>query len=138
MGEVEHQSDRIFPKLENDSTIADGRLTALLDDGAEFTGRLSFEGVVRLGGKFKGEIFTRDTLVINPGAHIEADVEADVVVISGTFIGNVAARRRVIMHPPAIFRGTVTTPSLRIDEGVTFEGASYMPTTSGVETEVSS
>ena len=130
MGEAERSTERVFPKLMPESTITDGRLTALLDEGSNFEGKLSFEGVVRIGGTFKGEIFTRDTLVVNPGAFVEADVEADVVVISGTFVGSVAARKRVIMHPPAVFRGTVTTPSLRIDEGVTFEGASYMPTTS--------
>jgi len=102
-------------------------LTALLDQGASFEGKLTFEGTVRIGGDFKGEIFTRDTLVIDPGARVEAQVEADVVIISGNFTGNVFARRRVIMYPPAVFRGTVTSPSLRIDEGVTFEGASYMP-----------
>ena len=121
MGEIERNpkfnGDRVFPRLMTESTVTDGRLTALLDEGAQFEGKLSFEGVVRIGGAFKGEI-------------VEADVEADVVVISGTFIGSVAARKRVIMHPPAVFRGTVTTPSLRIDEGVTFEGASYMPSAS--------
>jgi len=106
---------------------ADGRITALLDQGASFDGRLTFEGTVRIGGHFKGEIFTNDTLVINPGAQVEAQIEADTVVISGAVRGNIFARRKVIMHPPATFRGTVTTPSLRIDEGVVFEGASYMP-----------
>ncbi|MCM2281598.1 MAG: polymer-forming cytoskeletal protein [Bdellovibrionaceae bacterium] len=106
-----------------------GQLTALLDYGASFEGRLTFEGTVRIGGSFKGEIFTQDTLVINPGAKVEAQIEADVVIISGTVVGNVFARRRIIMHPPANFRGTVTSPSLRIDEGVMFEGASYMPKT---------
>jgi len=138
MGENERGTDRVFPKLMPESTITDGRLTALLDEGAQFEGKLSFEGVVRIGGAFKGEIFTRDTLVINPGAMVEAEVEADVVVISGTFVGSVAARRRVIMHPPAIFRGTVTTPSLRTDEGVTFEGASYMPSSAMPNTMVPS
>jgi cytoskeletal protein CcmA (bactofilin family) len=107
--------------------IERGQLTALLDVGASFEGRLTFEGTVRIGGEFKGEIFTKDTLVINPGAKVEAQVEADVVIISGDLTGHVFARRRVIMHPPAVFRGTVTSPSLRIDEGVMFEGASYMP-----------
>lgn len=104
-----------------------GQVTALLDHGASFEGRLTFEGTVRIGGGFKGEIFTNDTLVINPGAKVEAQIEADTVIISGIVKGNVFARRRVIMHPPAVFKGTVTTPSLRIDEGVVFEGASYMP-----------
>lgn len=108
-------------------SVAAGQLTALLDRGAHFEGRLTFEGTVRIGGEFKGEIFTQDTLVINPSAKVEAQIEADVVIISGSVTGHVFARRRVIMHPPAVFRGTVTSPSLRIDEGVMFEGASYMP-----------
>ena len=41
--------------------------------------------------------------------------------------GNIIATKKVTMMPPAIFRGTVTTPSLKIDEGVVFEGASYVP-----------
>ncbi len=125
MAEIEKVSNSPAPLP--GSVPSSHQLTALLDYGASFDGRLTFEGTVRIGGQFKGEIFTQDTLVINPGARVEAQIEADVVIISGTVIGNVFARRRIIMHPPAIFRGTVTSPSLRIDEGVMFEGASYMP-----------
>jgi cytoskeletal protein CcmA (bactofilin family) len=110
-----------------DVEIPSGQVTALIDQGASFEGKLTFEGTVRIAGNFKGEIFTHDTLVIGPGAHVEAQIEADVIVISGNVTGHLFARRRVLMHPPAIFKGTVTTPSLRIDEGVVFEGASYMP-----------
>jgi cytoskeletal protein CcmA (bactofilin family) len=134
MGEVEKFKlsnaellSRQQKKQDDALEVAPGQLTALLDQGASFEGRLTFEGTVRIGGHFKGEIFTQDTLVINPGAVVEAQIEADVVIISGNLSGNVFARRRVIMHPPAVFRGTVTSPSLRIDEGVMFEGASYMP-----------
>ncbi len=120
-----HDSD--LDPSEDAYEVAPGQLTALLDQGATFEGKLTFEGTVRIGGHFKGEIFTNDTLVINPGGKVEAQIEADIVVISGQVTGNVYAKRRVVMHPPAIFRGTVTSPSLRIDEGVMFEGASYMP-----------
>lgn len=108
------------------SSLDIGRVTAILDRGASFEGRLTFEGTVRISGRFKGEIFTKDTLVIDSGADVEAQIEANVVVISGTMKGNVFARHRVMMHPPAVFKGTLTTPSLRIDEGAIFEGASYM------------
>ena len=125
MGEIEIHRPEIVP--DETPEIHAGQLTALLDQGASFEGKLTFEGTVRIGGNFKGEIFTQDTLVVNSGAKIEAQIEADVVIISGQVIGNVFARRRVIMHPPAVFRGSVTSPSLRIDEGVVFEGASYVP-----------
>lgn len=118
----------VLPALEtNRNEIPTGQITALLDKGACFEGRLTFEGTVRIGGSFKGEVFTRDTLVIDPGANVEAQIEADSVIICGFVKGNIFARQSVIMHPPARFTGTVTTPSLRIDEGVVFEGASYMP-----------
>lgn len=104
-----------------------GHVTAILDHGSHFEGKLSFEGTVQISGYFKGEIFTKDTIIINEGASIFAQIEADTIIISGKVEGNLFARRRVIMHPPATFKGTVTSPSLRIDEGVVFEGASYMP-----------
>ncbi len=103
------------------------QVTALIDQGAAFEGQLTFEGTVRIGGKFKGEVFTKDTLIVDAGAEVEAQIEADIVIISGNVKGNVFARRRVQMFPPAIFKGTVTTPSLKIEEGVVFEGATYMP-----------
>lgn len=102
-------------------------ITAIIDKGSKFEGKLSFEGTVQIGGEFSGEIFTKDTLVINQNADVKAEIEAETVIICGKVEGNVFARKRVIMHPPAIFKGTVTSPSLRIDEGVVFEGASYMP-----------
>ena len=113
------------PLIQDD--LLAGNVTAILDQGTHFEGRLSFEGTVQIGGDCKGEIFTKDTIVINEGAQVNAQIEADTIIISGRVEGNLFARRRVIMHPPAVFKGTVTSPSLRIDEGVVFEGASYMP-----------
>ncbi|MFN7906372.1 MAG: polymer-forming cytoskeletal protein [Pseudobdellovibrionaceae bacterium] len=99
-------------------------VTAILDQGTSFEGKLSFEGTAQINGEFKGEIFTRDTIIVSEGAHVVAEIEADTIVINGKVEGNIFAKKRVIMHPPAVFRGTVTSPSLRIDEGVIFEGLS--------------
>jgi cytoskeletal protein CcmA (bactofilin family) len=116
------QLDRLL-----ESEINEGRVTAILDKGSSFDGRLTFEGTVQIGGSFSGEIFTKDTLIINKGAVVIAQIEAETVIICGRVEGNLFARKKVVMHPPAVFKGTVTTPSLKIDEGVVFEGASYMP-----------
>lgn len=113
--------------VEKKDDLLTGHITSILDYGTRFEGKLSFEGTVQIGGEFVGEIFTNDTVVINDSAKVQAQVEADTIIISGRVEGNLFARRRVVMHPPAVFKGTVTSPSLRIDEGVVFEGASYMP-----------
>lgn len=102
------------------------RVTALLDKGSFFEGRLVFEGVVRINGKIKGEIITEGMLIVDNEAFVEASIQANKVIISGHVIGKVIAKRSVTMHAPAKFRGTLETPTLQIDEGVVFEGASSM------------
>lgn len=104
-----------------------GSINAVLDQGARFEGKLTFEGTVRIGGHFKGEIFTNDVLVISEGAQVSGQIEAGTVIISGFVDGHVYAREKVVAYPPAVIKGTVTTPSLRIDEGVVFEGTTNMP-----------
>jgi cytoskeletal protein CcmA (bactofilin family) len=76
--------------------------------------------------KFLGNLSEK---YIQETAQVRAEVEAGSVVLSGYFEGNIVAHQRVVMIPPAQFKGTVTTPSLKIEEGVLFEGASYVPKT---------
>lgn len=101
-------------------------VTGVIDQGCEFEGKLCFQGTVRIGGTFRGEIYTPDTLIVSEGARIHGTIEAGTVVISGEVNGTVKARNRVEIHHPAIFRGDILTPSLSVDEGVIFEGSSKM------------
>jgi len=102
-------------------------VTTLIEEGCSFEGRMSYSGTAKIAGHFRGEIFTRDQLVISETGHVVAEVEANHIVLKGQFEGNMVAHSKVIMIPPANFKGTVTTPSLKIEEGVVFEGASYVP-----------
>ena len=88
--------------------------------------KLCFQGTVRISGTFRGEIFTPDTLVVGEGARVNAKIEAGTVIISGEVTGSISARHRVEIHKPAVFRGDIVTPSLKVDEGVIFEGSSRM------------
>ncbi len=102
-------------------------VSTIIEEGSSFEGRLSYSGTAKIAGQFKGEIFTRDQLIISETAQVVAEVEASYVILKGQFEGNIVAHHKVVMIPPANFRGTVTTPSLKIEEGVVFEGASYVP-----------
>ena len=118
------------PPLEKsiaEASESKSNLSAILDKDACFEGKLTFSGTVQIGGQFKGEVFTKDTLIINRGAKVEGEIHVGTVIISGDVNANICAQNRVVMYTPANFKGTVTTPCLRIDEGVVFEGASYMP-----------
>lgn len=101
-------------------------VTAVFDKGCSFEGKMVFEGTLHIAGDLKGEIFTYGTVIIDESAQIEARIEADYIIIRGTVTGELVAKKRVVMQPPAVFKGSVNTLSLSIDEGVVFEGYSQM------------
>ena len=105
---------------------AQGEITTLLGRGAAFEGKLTFDGTVRIDGRFKGEVFSDDTLVIGEGAHVEAEIDIGEVIIQGTVVGNIKAKRSIEIHAPGRVKGDLHTPVLQIDKGVMFEGRSFM------------
>src|SRR3989338_2247602 len=90
----------------------DGRINALLEKGCQFEGKLTFEGTVRINGKFSGEIISQDILVIGEGAEINAKVEVGTIVINGQLNGSIKARERIEMHAPAVVKGDISTSIL--------------------------
>lgn len=101
---------------------------AFLGKGAEFTGKLIFSGTVRIDGKFSGEIYGDGTLVVGEGAALEADINVDVIIISGYVHGQINVKERIEIHPPGRFEGNVKAPVFVIREGGIFEGVSVMNT----------
>ncbi len=101
-------------------------ICAIIEEGCKFEGNLSFSGVVRIAGVVNGSVFSNDTLIISEGAVINADINANVVIISGSVKGNVKASSRVEIRRPARFEGTVIAPSLVVEEGVIFHGVTKM------------
>src|SRR5262249_61253578 len=105
---------------------AQGEVTTLLGRGAAFEGKLTFDGTVRVDGRFKGEVFSDDVLVIGEGAVVEAEIDIGEIIIQGTVIGNIKAKRSIEIHAPGKGKGDLHTPSMQIDNGVVFEGRSFM------------
>ena len=105
---------------------AQGEITTLLGRGATFEGKLTFDGTVRIDGRFKGEVFSDDVLVIGEGAHVEAEIDIGEVIVQGTVVGNIKAKRSIEIHAPGRVKGDLHSPSLQIDKGVIFEGRSFM------------
>ncbi len=103
-----------------------GEVHTLLGKGSEFDGKLTFEGQVRIDGKFSGQIFTKDTLVIGDGARVNAEVSAGTVIIHGQVEGNIKATQVIELHQPGRVKGNLEAPALSMDRGVIFEGSLKM------------
>ncbi|MBM4397257.1 MAG: polymer-forming cytoskeletal protein [Deltaproteobacteria bacterium] len=110
-----------------------GEVNALLGRGSEFEGKLSFEGTVRIDGKFTGEVQSDGTLIIGEGAKVKAEVIVDTVIVQGDMIGNIRAKTAVELHAPGRLRGNIQTAGLVVQKGAVFDGSCVMEGREGGE-----
>lgn len=117
----------MFERDRNRSEASDMSGTnAFLGKGTRVTGKLTFEGPVRIEGQVEGEITARDTLTIGEGADVKAQITGNSIVIHGRVTGDVKANKRLEIQAPGRLVGNITAPVLVIHEGVTFEGQCAM------------
>ncbi len=106
------------------SATENNPLMGHLQKGTFFEGKLTFVGALKIGGHFKGEIVSDGLLIIDETAIVEGQVQVKEATIKGQFYGQLTAEKRVTMLSPAQFKGTVSAPNLKIEEGVLFDGSS--------------
>ncbi len=116
----------MLKREETPVAVVGSDLNALLGRGSEFDGKLTFEGTVRIDGRFTGTIVTSDTLVVGEGAQVNAEITCGTIIIHGSVNGNVKASVAVELHPPARMVGNLETPALLVSKGVSFNGQCKM------------
>jgi len=104
------------------SSVGAGGLTAFIDQGSEFEGKLSFKDTVRIDGRFRGEITSENTLIVGESGEIDATIHSNTVAISGNVTGNVCAVTKVVLHKTAVVDGDIEAPSIVIEEGAKLNG----------------
>src|SRR3954449_8663326 len=98
----------------------------MLGRGVKFEGKLTFAGTVRIDASFVGTIVTNDVLVVGEAARIDANITCGTIVVHGEVNGNIQAKSGVEIKSAAKVRGDLETPSLVIENGALFQGASRM------------
>jgi cytoskeletal protein CcmA (bactofilin family) len=113
------------PRVEAPAPRAEGNLR--LGRGVRLEGKLTFSGTVRIDATFKGSIVTDGVLVVGDQAKVDADIACGSVVVEGEVNGNVTAKEGVELRRTARVRGDVEAPTLAVERGAIFEGASRRP-----------
>ncbi|MDO3378223.1 bactofilin family protein [Geoalkalibacter halelectricus] len=101
-------------------------IKAFLGPGSQFEGKLAFTEIVRLDGLFRGEISSKDTLIVGQTGELQAEIKVGTLILSGKLKGNVTAAARVELRAPAEVEGNIATPLLTVEEGVIFNGSLEM------------
>jgi cytoskeletal protein CcmA (bactofilin family) len=99
---------------------------AFLGKGAEFVGKLIFNGNVRIDGDFQGEIFGQGSVDVGEGALVKANIVVHSVYIGGEVQGSIEVKEKINIHSTGKFFGDVRTPVFIMEEGALFDGRSHM------------
>ncbi len=100
--------------------------------GVNLTGRLCFNGIIRLDGRVKGEIVSSGTLVVEETAVITGDIMVENIILSGTVYGNIKAAKQIHLNATAKVFGDLNYGELSI-EGAVHEGKSHKLTPEEIE-----
>lgn len=100
---------------------------SVIDRHSDFDGTYSTDRDLRIEGKASGKLRCQGTLHVAQGATVNAEIEAEQVIVAGLLEGTVNCRSRLQIMPSGEVKGRITTPSLIISEGARYEGQMEMP-----------
>jgi cytoskeletal protein CcmA (bactofilin family) len=106
---------------------ADARTGVVAADSV-WTGTMTAQGSLQIYGQVEGELSAGEEIFVAEGAHVNARVDARVVVVAGVVEGVVTCGGRLEVLPTGRVSGDVTAPSLVVHEGATIEGDLRMTT----------
>jgi len=93
------------------------------DSVPELNGDIGFKDMLRINGHVAGKIFSfKGTLIVDGSARVDASIDVAVVVINGAVNGDIIGHERVELGPAGVVIGNISTPSLAMKPGATFQG----------------
>ena len=102
------------------------QVKAYMGEDTVFNGSLTFEGTVRIDGKFEGQVITEDTLIVGETGHLKAEIYAGTVVCIGRVEGTIVASKKVEIHSTSKVVGNVKSPGIYIELGGVLDGTCDM------------
>jgi len=100
--------------------------TSLLSKKVKIEGEIQGNEDLHVEGHFKGSIKITGDIFIGPTGIVEADIEADNIIVQGQISGNVLARKQLQLQSSGRLLGDCSALTIDIKEGALFEGRSKM------------
>ncbi len=102
--------------------IMPGGSETVLGSDVTFKGEATFEGAMRIEGRFEGKITTKGRLAVGKGAHVAGEMAVGNLAVEGQFKGNVLSSEKIELAASANVSGDLRAPKLVVAEGATLVG----------------
>lgn len=95
---------------------------SVLAAGLTIEGKIEGNGNIRVAGRFKGNVNVKGELTIEPGATIDGEVNAEVVLVGGEVRGQIISTSRVEFKESGTLIGDLKAGSLTVAAGSKMRG----------------
>jgi len=95
---------------------------SVLAAGLTIEGKIEGNGNIRVAGRFKGNVNVKGELTIEPGATIDGEVNAEVVLVGGEVRGQIISSSRVEFKESGTLIGDLKAGSLTVAAGSKMRG----------------
>ena len=94
-----------------------------IPSGADITGTIKFDKIMRIDGNFEGELITDNgDLVVGKTGSVKANIRVRRAIIEGRVDGDIKASDKVELRQKAQINGNLQAKELIVEEGVIFTG----------------
>lgn len=94
----------------------------LVGKDCRISGRMSFVGEAIIHGTLEGEVVSDGTLTVADGGVVDAKIRASRLHIYGRVVGDVVCSEHLELHAGAKVYGNLESPTVVMEDGVSFEG----------------
>lgn len=102
-------------------------VAGVIGKGLYIKGELHGEDDLIIEGTVEGTITMKQSLTIEVGGRIKADIETENITIRGEMEGDLSARHKIAIHKGGRLVGDMTAPSIEIEDGAYYKGHVEMP-----------
>ena len=94
----------------------------VIGETTRINGKIEGGEDVRVKGRVEGEIRLSETLFVEQGGVVVADLQVKVAMVSGVVFGNIEASERVHIAETAQMVGDIAAPHVMLVDGAAFRG----------------
>lgn len=112
-----------------DKTLDDAlnvQAETVVGPSVKIQGDLNSEGNIKIEGQVTGKVKTSQSVMVDEGAVIAADVLAGNAIIGGEVQGNLKISGHLVLQSTAKVVGDITCTILRVEDGAQFSGKCSM------------
>ena len=98
-------------------------INSIIGDGSSFKGTFIVKGSFQIDGKFEGDLKIDGHLIIGTNGRVKTStILTESITIAGTLIGNIDAKKEVIVIETGRVLGNIEAPKIDVGEGAIIQG----------------